>query len=498
MSKVPQSLYSFLLMSAFVGSISLAGQSLDVRLADEPFKERRDDFVITLRSNKALDRLILSRVEVTNAKILSNSVQRLDAYSFSFRAQLVSANLKAQITILKGGLRATDSSRNEEAFSLNFPNETAKIFLEAGDNGVLGQNVLWVDDDGVQAKAAGIQNSFSDIQLALRAAVSGATVRVLPGVYPRMLNITMKSVRLVAMKDADNEVNPRGNPANQDWPVIIDAAGQPNGIQTAWGVDDVTIRGFRIRNPEGNGIYIKPSIETQFPKNRIFMDFNERVSVIGNFIEGAGMDGIKAHQALSLRIEGNRIDNWSQKYMTGVKGFDLEHGIDFVGVGNSVIRNNLFGDGAIGMTVKSGSVNVLVEDNKFLGKLAWLSLSMGEGCNTEERAMFASAQVSSGVCRYLTKSVLVRGNTFTGNAYDVKLYGCQNCTFLKNTFGKGTIITQSNEGGKNQNICFDVTPKLDEKRGGFSQVGVFSEGSCQTEFPIATKVVDPYGGFDLK
>lgn len=377
-------------------------------------------------------------------------------------------------------------------------NDLSKAWLLAGDQQQLNPlNELWVDDDGLDAAAHGISFFFTDLQEALRQSSLGATIRVLPGFYQSAtFTIPDKSLKLIAMKNKVKEVNADADPNISEWPVMIRATGG-NGFQTAWGADNLTIRGFYILSAGFNGIYIKPNVQNDINGERRFIDYNENVSVQGNRIEETAFDGIKAHQALALRIEGNRINNWSRNWANKVKGADLEHAIDFVSVGNSVIRNNLIIKGAIGMTVKSGSVNVLIEKNQFVGPIDWVSLSMGEGCNTEPGKMIYSSWASPGVCNYQTKSVVVRNNIFTGGEYDLNLYGCQNCTLVQNTYQKQGIQMKDDYGGFNQNVCIDESAKVTEKKG-YAPTEAIQRRNCNTKWDEAKKVKTIFGDYDLQ
>ncbi|ATB45118.1 right-handed parallel beta-helix repeat-containing protein [Corallococcus macrosporus] len=342
--------------------------------------------------------------------------------------------------------------------------------------------VRWVDDDGVQARAAGITSWSTSIATAIAQAAPGDTVRVLPGTYRGALLIN-KGLTLVAMKNATTPVNPGFDPNHADWPVIIEpkAGETATLIQVNGDGDGTTLRGFYVRNAGSNGIQVRMSGAAN-----AFTNLCEDVRIQGNRVENSRLDGIKVHQCNRIFVEGNRVAGFSKG---SDAGNEHEHGIDFVAVGNAIIRGNVItntgwvsGRGA-GITVKSGSVNVVVEDNQVGGGLGWVAISAGEPVSTSSAWIYRSAVTASPP--YISRNICIRDNTLDGSHRDAVLIGCQACDVMGNTLGNGRIRAAHNAPFTSAGLCFsgnDLTALENEVGSAVSTSG------CACQWTPAAKV----------
>ncbi|WP_426756760.1 right-handed parallel beta-helix repeat-containing protein [Myxococcus sp. Y35] len=348
--------------------------------------------------------------------------------------------------------------------------------------------VHWVDDDGDQARAEGLSSWSTSIATAISQAASGDTIRVLPGTYRGALLIN-KPLTLVAMKNATTPVNPGFDPNHSDWPVIIEPkAGETSTlIQVNGNGDGTTVRGFYVRNAGSNGIQVRMSGSAN-----AFTNLCEDVRIQGNRVENSRLDGIKVHQCNRIFVEGNRVAGFSRG---SDSGSEHEHGIDFVAVGNSIIRNNVItntgwvsGRGA-GITVKSGSVNVVVEDNQIGGGLGWVAISAGEPVSTTSSWIYRSAVTASPP--YVSRNICIRDNTLTGSHRDAVLIGCQECDVMGNTLGNGRIRVAHNDPFKSAGVCFSGNnlTALENEVG-----GAVATSGCSCQWTPAAKV-DAGGSF---
>lgn len=207
--------------------------------------------------------------------------------------------------------------------------------------------------------------SGESIQEAIRAAMAGDTVSVMPGTYVGMLNVS-KPLVLRALDENGKQVNPSSDPHNTDWPVEL-ASDAGNALQITNGVSNVLVHGFHILRAAGNGIHIKGVYDNGMRK------VAQHIRITGCWIENTVMDGIKVNHANDTRLTGNRIENVS--LVTLKNPGQLEHGIDFMCSGNVYVARNLFGKCPCGLTVKGGTSAVLIEGNDFQGPFKWTAIS---------------------------------------------------------------------------------------------------------------------------
>ena len=329
---------------------------------------------------------------------------------------------------------------------------------------------LWVDDDGVQAKAAGITGAHTTISAAVAAASASTVIKVLPGVYKEKVTIKKSNLILQAMVDGDHVVNPTNSPDNTAWPVIIEST-TGNAIE-AFGPDNLTIRGFYIRKTTFNGIHMSMG-----GSNYKFRDLCENIYILGNRIENVPEDGIKVNQCNRLYIAGNRIDKFST-----ISSTELEHGIDFVAVANSVVKNNKILEGGTGITTKGGSINVLVEDNQIIGPLRWVSISSGEP--TGEQFMYASSRKN-----YQAKYITLRNNALTTSG--AVLWSCQSCSAVGNSGGGIGLTERSPEA--TLNVCVSGST-LKPHTIPAAQV---TTSNCKTAWPSGIKELISTDNYDV-
>lgn len=320
------------------------------------------------------------------------------------------------------------------------------------------QPTVWVDDDGVDAKANGIESFYTVISTAITKSPKGSVIGVLPGTYNGIVNIT-KSMTVLAMKDRYTLVNPLSRPDNKDWPVVIIPPNfsWANGVairnqKSVDGADpvpvrDVKLHGFLIKNAGFNGIQAAGNMS--MPR---ITGLCENIVISGNRIENIGEDGIKVSQCNNVSIIGNAIVDFDRRAAR-----EVEQGIDFVAVGNAVIQGNRIFAGGTGMTVKGGSIAVKIVNNEFTGPFRWRPLTAGEP--SSDRYSFASSYV--GVARYQARNVSVSGNTFS-TKLGPAMFACQQCLVSNNVMATERVALISRpDSGVVQDVCIDPSIVLD-------------------------------------
>jgi hypothetical protein len=242
-------------------------------------------------------------------------------------------------------------------------------------------SVIWVSASG-RANATGTAaDPFNSIQAAVDHATAGTAIMVRAGVYTENVRISHGGTAdaLLQIISADGAGAAEVKPASQSKDTIE--------ISKA---DYVTIDGLKIAGPASataNGISIHAD-ETVFdPATHI---------IVENTTINAGYgDGIKASKAEYVSLLNNTI--------TGSMG--IEEGIDSVGVHHLVIANNsVAGSGGIGIAVKGGSYDVLIENNRVDGTT---DHGIGVGGYTEE-SYFWPGFIGSDA--YEVKDIKVIGN----------------------------------------------------------------------------------------
>ena len=221
-------------------------------------------------------------------------------------------------------------------------------------------SVLWVSTSGRAGAAGSEADPYRSIQDAINHAGAGATIMVRAGVYTENLDITRggsaeEPLRLVS-SDGRGAAEIRPADQNQDTIEVSRA-------------DNVVIDGFAVRGPtssSANAVHIHAHIS-----GSIFDPATNVVVQNCNVTALAG-DGIKISKAENISILNNTV--------TGSTGG--EEAIDAVGVHHLVIaHNDVSNANAIGIGVKGGSYDVLIEGNRVNGAG---NFGIGVGGHTEE------------------------------------------------------------------------------------------------------------------
>jgi hypothetical protein len=183
-----------------------------------------------------------------------------------------------------------------------------------------------------------------DVQDAINRAGAGDTVRVAPGEY-RPFNITRDGIRV--------ESAVRGGAH-----VIAEGDNQP--AIGSYGQNNVAIVGFRLTSRRGDGMKIGGS-----PGNMA-----RNLTVEGNVVESAALDGLKVFQAERLDMSNNIIRMAGASGRAGSGGNDNgDGGIDWVQVNNSRLVNNTIQrtNGWACFMMKTGSNGNTISGNRLDG-----------------------------------------------------------------------------------------------------------------------------------
>ena len=198
---------------------------------------------------------------------------------------------------------------------------------------------IWVSPDGDDASGDGSEQSpLASIQAAADRAEPGTAVMVRAGSYYENVEITTS-----------------GTDDAPIWFVSADGRGEAHIIPTdqyrgtivGRGTDNLIIRDFMI-----DGADQRSGIEfTQAGHD--FTNIVQNITIEGNIIHDAGLDGIKIAQTENIDVVGNLI----------IGG--REEGIDFTTVWNANVAQNEVRDlpGRGGIVVKGGSNNITIEEN---------------------------------------------------------------------------------------------------------------------------------------
>jgi Ca2+-binding RTX toxin-like protein len=243
--------------------------------------------------------------------------------------------------------------------------------------------VIWVSTTG-HTGAAGTQGDpFRSIQDAINHAAAGATIMVAAGVYTENLDITRggtidQPLRIVSI---DGRGAAEIRPADQSQDTIE--------VSRA---DHVVIDGFAVQGPSNasaNAVHIHAHVSGSL------FDPATNIVIQNCNITGLGGDGIKVSKAENISLLNNTI--------TGSTGG--EEAIDCVGVHHLVIaHNDVSGSSGVGIVVKGGSYDVLIEGNHVDGAG---NFGIGVGGHTEE-AYFWPGFIGSS--QYEVRDVRVIGN----------------------------------------------------------------------------------------
>lgn len=250
---------------------------------------------------------------------------------------------------------------------------------------------------------------YSTIQDAIDASAPGDTIIVHPGTYSE--NLVMKTTDVTLISSDGPAVT-----------TILPADPELDTIRIS-GADGTTIQGFAIvggTNPQTNAVHVH-GIDDGY-------DLASDITITGNVITRGEGDGIKLSKVSDIVIDGNTI--------TG--GGDRESGIDLVGGERIVITNNTLLDmGYVGISLKGGSTDLIVQDNVIDGA-AHTGIEIGGYTNL---ANYIPGFLEVGNT-YEISNVLVSGNQVNdakNGAY--RVIGGQNIAFVNNTAtGNGAVV----------------------------------------------------------
>lgn len=210
---------------------------------------------------------------------------------------------------------------------------------------------------------------YNSIAVALKAAQPGDTVKLLAGTYFETISFPHGGTV--------------GNPITimSDGPArsaVIDCQNASvNCVETNYG--NVVIDGLEVKNAGINGIKVDGDLNGHFDPLQSYGRYAgnssrynyangaDNIIIQNNYVHHIGYDGLKISHTNNIQLMNNEI------YKTGTVHFTTpnmwQQGIDMVGVYNSVIHGNYIHDDlvnpimAIGLFVKGGSENIIIEDN---------------------------------------------------------------------------------------------------------------------------------------
>lgn len=225
--------------------------------------------------------------------------------------------------------------------------------------------------------------SGQSIQDAVDRANPGDTITVQSGTYAPV-NITKNGVTL-------RSETPGG--------AHIIATGDDQPAVASYGQDGVSIIGFRLTSRNGDGVKIGGS-PGKMAKN---------LTVEGNVVENAALDGLKVFQAEGLSMNNNTIVAAGTSGKAGSTGNrNGDGGIDWVQVERSeMVGNTVSTNGWACVMVKNGSNNNRIANNK-LNRCEVNGLDMAAGTSGRAEDSNSSGKVAF--------NNIIEGNTISGGS----------------------------------------------------------------------------------
>lgn len=223
----------------------------------------------------------------------------------------------------------------------------------------------------------------NSIQQAVNRANSGDTIVVENGTYAPV-NIPKSGITLRSETPGGAHIIASGN----DQPAVA-----------SYGQDGVSIVGFRLTSRNGDGVKIGGS-PGKMAKN---------LTVEGNIVENAALDGMKVFQAEGLSMNNNTIVAAGTSGKAGSSGNrNGDGGIDWVQVqGSEMVGNTVSTNGWACAMVKNGSNNNRIANNKFT-RCEVNGLDMAAGSSGDSADANNSGKVAF--------NNVIEGNTIAGGS----------------------------------------------------------------------------------
>lgn len=299
-------------------------------------------------------------------------------------------------------------------------------------------HVIWVSTTG-QGGAEGSEGApLGSIQEAVERAAPGTAIMVKAGTYTE--NVVFRGsgsdAAPIQLISADGRGAAKLRPADQNQDTLRIAA-----------ADNIIVDGFAIEGPEAakkNAVHIHVNYD----------DFStpDNILIRNNDITAHDGDGIKASKAEHVYVVNNHI--------TGSTG--AEEAIDFVGVHHGVIASNTIVDAnMVGIIVKGGSYDVLIEKNHIDGAG---SHGIGVGGNTEEPFFWPGF---IGNYAYEAKDIRVIGNEVEGTAKQaLRVIAAENVEVTGNWLhdtqhARLVSVSETSEGGFHEPAWDSLTVSFD-------------------------------------
>jgi parallel beta-helix repeat protein len=209
------------------------------------------------------------------------------------------------------------------------------------------------------------QPAFKTIQAAVNAAVAGDTVNVAKATYNENVTIPVAVNLLGAEKGINPNAGTRSDPANES--IVTGTL----SVTTS----DVSINGFTIRNPSGDGIFVADGVG--------------KSQIVDEILQGNRV-GLLLHRDTGTSVSDDLIENsvGPNVDVVGGTGDDFERNtIEAAGVGGPSAED--------GMDVEQGSSGIKIEHNV-------ISVNTGAGLSLSQ-----------------TSSDTVSANTLSGSKVDI-------------------------------------------------------------------------------
>ncbi len=243
--------------------------------------------------------------------------------------------------------------------------------------------------------------SGESIQAAIDAAASGTTIVVEPGVYKEQLRIKRSGITLRGMKGAT--ISPGDKQSANDCTfqelgaaICVGSEFVPDGGKTYFGdpspatrIRNITIKGFIIEGPTGDGIRVVRA---------------RNVLVANNTIRETTAVGISIEDVHRFWVEGNRVNNKAKGEFMNV----------FVGNGAAdgrIVRNTILNSPKAGIMVHDAR-RLRIHDNTVAG-----------GCNGIVSGYWEPGEEKRGPQRLTISKNRIRNNDRACTAFDLPAGG---------------------------------------------------------------------------
>jgi len=265
---------------------------------------------------------------------------------------------------------------------------------------------LVVDDDGMgtSANCNAATPTFSTIQSAVNAAVSGDTVQVCPGTYNESVSVTTANV---ALHGAKFGVDARPNRGSGES--IVTPPANQTGISLS-GAGDV-LDGFQIAGAtgDGSGVYTSPGADGYSVKNNIIN--NNTFGIYLNSASGA-----------TTVVQRNRIVNNNQSGAAQGNGIYSDQGLQNVSINQNRFGTNTNAGILIAYVASSTTSDIVINRNRSTDDASFANLFSGTNVRilnntTNDTDNSDDANQGSAIRLEGVNGVMVQGNHVNNAAF---------------------------------------------------------------------------------